>query len=318
MSLGKVVITDHGFADLHLERSILDEAGYELIEEQCKTEADVINAAAEADALLVQWAPVRAEALKALKHCRAVVRIGIGVDNVDVETARALDIPVCNVPDYCIAEVADHAVSLALAMARQLRQLDLRTRSGVWKITPDAPMPAFHASTFAVAGFGRIGRAVLDRARAFGFQLAAYDPFVPKSVIADAGVTSLGLEELFDRADVLSLHLPLNDQTRHIVNAQRLARMRPSAVIVNTSRGGLIDTIALADALSQGRPGSAGLDVYETEPLASDHPLRRRDNVLLTSHVAWYSEQSVPLLRRLATQECVRALRGEPLKNRVN
>jgi D-3-phosphoglycerate dehydrogenase len=318
MAQATVLITDHGFADVELERAIVTAAGFELAVAQCKTEADVINAASAADALLVQWAPVRADAVRSLARCKVIVRLGIGVDNVDLEATKARGIPVCNVPDYCIDEVADHAVSLALAMARQLRQIDRRTRSGQWKITPDAAMPAFRSSTFAVAGFGRIGRAVLERARGFGFRLAAYDPFVPAEVMAQSGVSRLTLDELFATADVLSLHLPLNAETRHVVSGHQLSRMKRSAVIVNTSRGGLIDTVALAEALTAGRLGGAGVDVFESEPLEADHPLRACENALLTSHVAWYSDQSVPLLRRLAAEECVRALTGQPLKNQVN
>jgi D-3-phosphoglycerate dehydrogenase len=318
MAQATVLITDHGFADVELERDIFATAGFDLKVGTCKTEADVIDAASGVDALVVQWAPVRARAIESLRHCKVIVRLGIGVDNVDLEAAKARGIPVCNVPDYCIDEVADHAVSLALAMARQLPQIDQRTRSGQWKITPDMAMPAFRSSTFAVAGYGRIGRAVLERARGFGFRLAAYDPFVPAEVMAQAGVAPLTIDELFATADVLSLHLPLNAETRHVVSRHQLARMKRSAVIVNTSRGGLIDTVALAESLASGQLGGAGLDVFESEPLEADHPLRSCKNTLLTSHVAWYSEQSVPLLRRLAAEECVRALTGQPLKNQVN
>jgi D-3-phosphoglycerate dehydrogenase len=318
MAQATVLITDHGFADVERERAIFAAAGIELAVASCKSEADVIEAASGADALLVQWAPVRARAMESLRQCKVIVRLGIGVDNIDLEAAKARGIPVCNVPDYCVDEVADHAVSLALAMARQLRQIDRRTRAGQWKITPDAAMPAFRYSTFAVAGYGRIGRAVLDRARGFGFRLAAYDPFVPAEVMAQSGVSPLDLDELFAASDVLSLHLPLNAQTRHTVGRHQLSRMKRSAVIVNTSRGGLIDTVALAEALASGQLGGAGLDVFESEPLEADHPLRSCDNALLTSHVAWYSDQSVPLLRQLAAEECVRALTGQPLKNQVN
>jgi D-3-phosphoglycerate dehydrogenase len=219
------------------------------------------------------------------------------------------------VPDYCIDEVADHTVALALAHARQLIQIDMRTRAGVWKIIPDKPMPSFSEMTFATAGYGRIARAVLDRARAFGFKLAAYDPYVaPPS----DRVAPLSLDELFLQADILSLHVPLTPETKHLVNAVRLAQMKPTAILVNTARGGLIDTTALAQALQAGTIAAAGVDVFESEPLEENHPLRKCPNVLLTSHVSWLSEQSVPKLQLLAAQEAVRALKGEPLRNQVN
>ena len=314
----KVFITDYGFTDVHQERQIIHAAGHELLTGQCKTPETIIEQAADADALLVQWAPINAGVIDQLKHCRVIVRYGIGVDNVDLAAAKARGIPVCNVPDYCIDEVADHALAMALSLARQLPQIDCRVRGGTWKITPDRSMPALSAMTFATAGFGRIARAVLARASAFGCRLAAYDPYVKPEVFAANGVTQLTLEELFAQADVLSLHLPLTSQTKYLINASTLAKLKPTAIIVNTARGGLIDIVALAEALQSGVIAGAGLDVFEPEPLPDQHPLRHCGNAILTSHVGWFSDQSVPKLQRLAAEEVVRALRGEGLKNQVN
>jgi D-3-phosphoglycerate dehydrogenase len=190
-------------------------------------------------------------------------------------------------------------------------------RSGEWKIVPPVPMPAMRNMLFATAGFGRIARAVLQRARVFGCQVAAYDPYVSDAEFSELGVCRLGLDEVFEAADIVSLHLPLVPETRQLVNRERLGKMKPHAVLINTARGGLIDTCALAEALSAGRPGFAGLDVFETEPVEPDHPLRSAPNVLLTSHTAWYSSASVKELQRLAAEEAVRCLRGEPFKNPV-
>lgn len=311
----KIVITDSGFANILPETATITGAGIELASAQCKTAEDVIRAAADADGILVQWAPITAAVIQSLSRCKVIVRYGIGVDNVDLAAARQKGIPVCNVPDYCIDEVADHTLALALALARQLVPIDARTRAGVWKIHPDKPMPSFREMTFATAGYGRIARAVLDRARGFGFRLAAYDPYAAP---AGDGVTALSLDELFRQADILSLHAPLSPEAKHLVNAERLAGMKPTAILVNTARGALVDTVALARALAAGTIAAAGLDVFEIEPLAEDHPLRKCSNVLLTSHLAWFSESSVPKLQRLAAQEAVRALRGEPLRNQVN
>lgn len=311
----KIVITDSGFGNILPETAAITGAGYELVSAQCKTAEEVIAAAADADGIIVQWAPITATVIQALSRCKVIVRYGIGVDNVDLAAAKQKGIPVCNVPDYCIDEVADHTVALALALARQLVQIDTRTRAGEWKIYPDKPMPSFREMTFATAGYGRIARAVLDRARMFGFKLAAYDPYAaPPS----DGVASFSLEELFRQADILCLHAPLSPETKHLVNAARLAQMKPTAMIINTARGGLIDTVALAEALQAGTIAAAGLDVFESEPLEKDHPLRKCPNALLTSHVAWFSESSVPKLQQLAAQEAVRALQGKPLKNQVN
>ena len=311
----KIVITDSGFANINPEAATMASAGIELVSTQCKTVDDVIRAVADADGILVQWAPITTAVIHSLSKCKVIVRYGIGVDNVDLAAARQKGIPVCNVPDYCIDEVADHTVALALAQARQLVQIDARTRGGVWKIHPDKPMPAFRDMIFATAGYGRIARAVLDRARAFGFQLAAYDPYVTPGL---DGVTSLQLDELFQKADVLSLHAPLSAETKHLVNAERLGQMKATAIVVNTARGALIDTVALSRALEQGTIAAAALDVFESEPLPQDHPLRNCSNALLTSHLAWFSESSVPKLQRLAAEEAVRGVRGEALKNQVN
>jgi D-3-phosphoglycerate dehydrogenase len=311
----KIVITDSGFGNIVPETATITDAGIELVSAQCKTAEEVISAVADADGIIVQWAPITAIVINSLSRCKVIVRYGIGVDNVDLAAARQKGIPVCNVPDYCIDEVADHTVALALAQARQLVQIDTRTRAGIWKIIPDKPMQSFSEMTFATAGYGRIARAVLDRARAFGFKAAAYDPYVaPPS----DSVELLSLNELFRQADILSLHVPLSPETKHLVNADRLAQMKPTSIVVNTARGGLIDTAALAQALQAGTIAAAGLDVFESEPLGEDHPLRKCPNALLTSHVAWFSEKSVPKLQRLAAQEAVRALRGESLRNQVN
>jgi D-3-phosphoglycerate dehydrogenase len=312
------LITDYGFSNLDQERDALSRAGIELQTAQCKTAAEVIAVAAHADALIVQWAPITAEVIAALKNCKVIVRYGIGVDNVDLKAAGERGIPVCNVPDYCIPEVADHSIALALSLARQLPQTDAAVRNKVWKITPPFAFAAFRELTFAVAGFGRIARAVLTRAAAFGFRLAAYDPFVDKQVFIDAGVRQVTKDELFEVAGLLSLHLPLTPETRHFINRESLARMRRDAIIINTARGGLIDSDALAAALKENRIAGAGLDVYEKEPLPLDHVLRSAPNTILTSHTAWFSASSVPELQQKAAEEAVRGILGQPLKNVVN
>lgn len=318
MTSFNVVITHHGFPNIEQEKRVIEAAGGTVQEVHSELPDELIAATREADALLVQHAPITAEVIGSLSNCKIIVRYGIGVDNVDLVAAKEKNIPVCNVPDYGVDEVADHAVSLALALARQLPQINRRFKSGVWKIVPDSPMPAFREMMFATAGFGRIGRAVLERAKSFKFRLAAYDPFVDAEKMAESGVTKLSLDELFSQSDILSLHLPLSPETHHLANATRLRQMKPHAILVNTARGALIDTVALAAALQENIIASAGVDVFEAEPPEGDHPLLACDNALLTSHVAWFSESSVPLLQRLAAEELVRGIRNEPLKNQVN
>lgn len=311
----KVLITDFGFPNLDPEKEVFASAGIELVTAQCKTEDEVIEAAAGCDALLVQWAPVRERVAKALPDCKLVVRYGIGVDNLDIPALKSHGKAVAYVPDYCIDEVADHALALSLALARQLPQTHDRTVSGTWKITPPTKMPAFRKMVFATMGYGRIARAILDRARPFGFTLAAYDPFVSSEAMRKDGVSSLDLDELFLKSDILSLHAPLTPETKHVVNLDRLRTMKPTSIVINTARGPLIDTAALAQALTEGLIAGAGIDVYEKEPLEDDHPLRTAPNTILTSHTAWYSEESVPELQRSGALEVVRGLTGQPLRN---
>jgi D-3-phosphoglycerate dehydrogenase len=318
MTAFRTVITDHGFPHVRQEEAILAAAGSSLVVAQAKTADAVLAAARDADALLVQWAPVDAGVIAGLTRCRVIVRYGIGYDNVDLAAAKARGIPVCNVPDYGVNEVAEHAVALAVTLARQLPAIDARLRAGTWKITPDRPMPALGESVFATAGFGRIARHAHAVMRGFGGRRIAYDPYVTAEAMAREGVEKVELDALFAQADLLSLHLPLTPETKHFISAARLATMKRTAIIVNTARGPLIDTVALAAALQAGTVAGAGLDVFEQEPLPADHPLRAAPNALLTSHVAWYSESSIPRLQRLAAEEAARALRGESLKNQVN
>lgn len=313
----KVVITDYGFASLDSERSVIESAGGELMTFQCRSEAEVVEAASDADAILVQWAPITASVINRLLRCKVIVRYGIGVDNVDLNAARQRGITVCNVPDYCIDEVADHTLALALALIRQIPATSGALRNGVWNPVPPLSMPATRQMTFATVGYGRTARAVLDRARSFKFNLVTYDPYLSgrSNIPEDVEVTDI--ETVLTTADVISLHVPLNRETAHMIDASALAKMKSGALLINTARGGLIDTVALAQALQAGRIGGAGLDVFEIEPLPSDHPLLACDNVILTPHIAWYSRLSVETLQRMAAEEAVRALAGEEVRSKI-
>jgi len=313
-----VIITDHSFPGTATERELIEAAGGILEVASCRSEEDVIGACGGADLFLVQWAPITERVLRGCPRCRTVIRYGIGVNNVDLAAATRLGVAVANVPDYCIDEVADHTLALALALGRQLPATEKRLRAGGWAITPPSPMPAFRDMNFVAIGLGRIGRSVLLRARVFGFRLAAHDPVAPEGAFRDAGARRLPLDEAFAEADVLSLHLPLGPDTRHLVSCHRLRSMKRTAVLINTSRGALVDTVGLAAALTEGRLAGAGLDVFEDEPIPPGHPLLGCPGTILTSHTAWFSETSVVRLQRMAAEEAVRALRGEPLRNRVN
>lgn len=319
MKQGKVFITDYGFANLEQEKRILGDAGYHVEANQCKTAEEVARNACDADALLVQWAPLSADVIRQLKKCKIIVRYGIGTDNVDLQAAKEKGIPVCNIPDYCVDEVADHTLAMTLALGRQLKDTESQIRHGIWEIMPPKPLPPFREMIFATAGFGRIAREVLKRAKVFNFVTASYDPYISKEeMYSVGGVKKLDKESLFRDSDILSLHLPLKQDTFHFINKEQLKNMKKDAILINTSRGELVDTLALAEALQQDQIGAAGLDVFEKEPLQNDHPIRKCKHIILTSHCAWYSQKSGEVLQRMAAQEVLRGLKGMPLTNRVN
>ncbi len=313
----KVVVTDCNFTSFAEEQQMCERAGHELTIYQCKTVDEVIEQAADADALFVQYAPITEAVFARLQNCKVIVRYGIGVDSIDLAAAKQHGVAICNVPDYGIDEVADHAAALALTQARQIPYFDRAIRQGEWPAATPTPMLSFSDMTFAALGAGRIGRATLARMQAFGFNCAAYDPFVSAEDLAAINVQKLSLNEVFAEADILSLHLPLIEQTQHLVNAERLKAMKSNAILINTSRGGLIDTHALADALQRGEIAHAGIDVFEAEPMEADHPLRECWNAALTPHMAYYSAASIVRLQRYAAEEVERALKGEALRCQV-
>jgi D-3-phosphoglycerate dehydrogenase len=313
----RVVVTDYGFPNVALEQRIAESAGAEFEAFQCKTEQQVMAAAKNADAVLVQFAPITRAVIEGLTRCKVIVRYGVGIDNIDIEAARNRGIIVCNIPDYCIDEVADHTFALAMALTRQISSIDANVRRNAWSNTPPRPMLASRQMTFVTLGFGRIARAVLARAAACKFNVATCDPYLTADTDTPIGIQNLSLDQALATADVLSLHVPLTEATRHIIGTRTLSLLKPTSLLVNTARGGLVDGIALADALDKGQLAGAGLDVFEQEPLPTHHPLRNCANVLLTSHVAWYSELSGLELQKMAAEEAIRALRNQPLQSRI-
>jgi D-3-phosphoglycerate dehydrogenase len=313
-------VTDYTFDSLDIERAILEPLGCQIVGPAVKTEPDSLLAlVADADCVLTQFAPVDARVIAAMGRARAVVRYGIGVDNVDLEAARARSIPVCNVPDYCIDEVADHTLGLILALTRQLIAHRDRVRSGRWG--SGAPLQSMHAlknRTVGIIGFGRIGRAVADRLRAFRCPTLVFDPFVPGGEIEAKGCVPSTLEEVLRTADVITLHCPSNSRTRRMIDRGALAQVKPGSLLINVARGDLVDTPALIDALTTGRLAGAGLDVCDPEPIDPESPLLRMDHVILTPHVASASVPAVAALRTRAAETAAKAIRGERLPNVVN
>jgi D-3-phosphoglycerate dehydrogenase / 2-oxoglutarate reductase len=307
-----IAVTDHVFPDLETERSLAGAAGHELrYTGNAKTPAEVIAATAGADAVLNCYAPMPAEVIERLDGCVIIARYGIGVDTIDLPVATAHGILVTNVPDYCIDEVSDHALALILALARGVAPLDRAIREGRWELSASKPLHRIRGRTLGLVGFGRIARRLGEKAMALGFQVIASDPFVSEESMAQAGVGSSGLEALLERSDVVSVHAPLTEATFHMIGAEQLARMKDGAILVNTSRGPLIDTVALREAVATERLGGVGLDVLESEPLDPDDVLAGRSDVVITPHAAFSSVESIAELQRKAMEQVVSALAGE-------
>lgn len=279
------------------------------------SEGELLALCEDAAVILAGAAPrFTSRVIEQLASCRAIVRYGVGVDSVDLEAARGRGIRVANVPDYCAEEVSDHALALALALVRKLKTGDGLVREGQWAMTSLRPMYSFRDLTFGVLGLGRIGRTLARKARGVGFKVLGHDPAVSPDQALRWSVRHVAEGTLLEESDVLSLHVPLLPATRHFINADRIQRMKPGAVLINTARGGLVDEAALADALQSGRLSGAGLDVLEEEPPLTGSPLLQAPNLLLSPHSGWYSESSEIRLRQLASAEAARVLSGRSLR----
>lgn len=316
----KAVITDYSFDQIDVEKDVLEPQGYTL--EALKSGKDPVALAAlvkDADAVMVQFAPVNAEIIGAMQKARVIVRYGIGVDNVDLKAAAAKGIPVCNVPDYCIDEVADHTLALILAATRQIVPCDNVIKSGQWKLP--VPLSALHGlkdMTVGLVAFGRIAREVAARLKPFKCRILVFDPVVPASVVQDAGCVAATLDEVIAQSDLLSLHCPSTEKTKYMINSQSIAKMKKGAILVNASRGTLVDTPAMVAALQSGQLSAAAMDVTDPEPINPDNPLLKLSNVVITPHDASATPQSVKRLRTDVARIAAMALRGEKLPNVVN
>jgi len=309
----KVVITDCALGPITIEKRLLEEIGARVVQGDCHTEAEVVRLGRDADALIVHWAPVTAAVIANLDRCRVVSRYGIGVDTIDISAAAAHGIAVANVPDYCVEEVATHTLALLLAVHRQVVVGDRSVRGGDWRRpTLGTPMARLSQMTIGLVGWGRIARRVAVGARALGMRVLAYDPYQA----AEAHLVPL--PQLLAEADIVSLHCPLTTQNSGLIGEPELRRMKPTAILINTARGELMDEAALASALKAGRLAGAALDVYSVEPPPPAHPLLEAPNLLLTPHLAWYSDAALPDLQRGAAQNVVDYLMTGQCGNTVN
>jgi D-3-phosphoglycerate dehydrogenase len=308
-----VLVTDSGWPSHEVESEVLAPLGAEVVRSPGRDEETLLRHVAGADALLVGTAKIGPALLDAAPQLRIVARYGIGLDNVDVEEATRRGVVVTNAPGFCREEVAEHVLALLLCLARGVHLYDRAVRAGDWTRAGARSVRRVAGQTLGVVGFGAIGRTVAERAAGIGMHVIAHDP-----VVDVTGAEPVTLEELARRADVVTLHTPLTDETRGLVNERFLAAMKPTAFLINTARGALVDQEAVQAALAEGRIAGAGLDTFVPEPLPAGHPLLECERALLTPHVAFYSEESVHEVRVRAAQAVAEALAGERPAETVN
>lgn len=317
--MGTVVVTDHIFSDVARERAFAASIGAQFRVAQCVTEEETVAAVRGANIVFVNFAPITATVLDTLAPGAVVIRYGVGWDNVDLAAANSRGIAVCNVPDYGTTTVADHAVSLIFALLRKLQRFHRAISRGEWpKPVTEAPILEFSQTTIGLFGTGKIGLAVASRLQAFGFSLIAYDPFADPQQLRELNIEPVELESLWKRSHLVTLHAPATPTTIRAVNAASIALMQPGSYLVNTARGALVDLDAVVKGLESGQLAGVGLDVFEPEPLPTDHPILMHENAILTPHAAFYSESSMENLQRFAVDEAQRAFLGKELRCRVN
>ena len=311
----RIVITDCDHPTVEIEKEILSEINPEFILAQCNTEDEVIEVAKDADGIINQYAPMNRRVIESLKRCKVIARYGVGVDNIDVEAATEHKIIVANVPDYCIDEVSTHALALILACARGITLLDRKRREKRWDFTLAKPLFRTQGKILGLFGLGKIARAVAQKASGFDFRIIAYDPYVSK---VDGRIKLVELSQLLSDSDFISIHVPLTAETRHSFGENELKKMKKTAYLINTSRGPIVDEKALYQALKNRWIAGAALDVMEKEPPDWNSSLLQLDNLIITPHISFYSEESYVELKTKVAQAVLSVLKGELPRAIVN
>lgn len=306
-----IAIADSPFPSLDPARAALARLDPELRMASSSSPADILAVARDADAVLVTYARLDGDLIGALARCRVIGRFGLGVDNIDLAAARGRSITVTYVPDYCIHEVSDHAMTLLLALVRKIPFSNALVQGGRWEMPAVVPIRRLAGRTLGLVGFGNIPRALAPKARAFGLKVVSHDPHVPAEAMQAAGVQGVGFDQLLAISDFISVHAPLLPETRGLLGTAAFARMKRGALLVNTARGPLIDESALIDALDSGQLAGAALDVVAVEPPANDSKLLGRPNLILTPHTAFYSVEALEELQTKCASDVARVLSGE-------
>jgi D-3-phosphoglycerate dehydrogenase len=316
----KVVITDHRFPNVEQERRAVEGAGGELVVAQITDEDQLAELCRDADGILTVRAPITRRVIEAMQHCHIIVRYGIGIDSVDIAAATERGIMVANVPDYCVDEVSDQALTFLLMLSRQMIPAMSLAREEQWSISKMPNLHRLRGQTCGLAGCGKIGSLLAGKAAALGMRILIYDPYLSESRSREMGAELVSLDALLAHADFISLHMPLNEQTHHLFGEAIFAKMKSTACIINTARGGLIDEAALLAALDSGKIFGAGLDVMESETsfAPTGRALVNHPKVIVTPHTAWLSDEARRTLQARAVEQVVACLKGEMPYGLVN
>lgn len=316
----KIVITDHRFPNVAAEQRAVESAGGTLVVGQVTDERSLIELCSHADGILTARAQITKRVIEAMACCKIIVRYGIGVDTIDIEAATSRGIAVANVPDYCVDEVSDHALALLLALNRQVRQGAALAQKDRWSTSDMPPLRRLRGQTFGLFGAGKIGLLLAFKVKALGMRVLACDPFLSEAVARSAGIERASFDDMLAAADVISLHAPLTSQTAHMFGASSFHSMKNSAFIINTARGGLIDEVALLDALDHGEIFGAALDVLESETAVT--PVRvaivNHPRIIVTPHIAWLSEEARCALQEKAIAQVLDCLQGNESYGMIN
>lgn len=320
----KVYITDYDYDDIDVEKSILEPIGAEVIGLQCKTGVGLGDLAKDADVIMARYAKITRETLGKLEKCKGICRYGIGVDTVDVQAVYDYGMILTNIPDFCIEEVAEHTIAMTLSLLRRIPIYDIKTKEGSWKWQDSlVPIKNYRSTTWGIIGFGKIAQNIVRKLIGFGFNIISYDPYVSETYMSSYGVTKVDINTLVKTSDVVNVMCPYTKETHHIIDEEKLRMMKKEAVVVNCSRGKLVDNNALYYALKNNYIASAALDDTEDEPSKnpswkpSDNPLFSLDNCIITPHCAFYSESSMYNNRKLTAYNARAILLGERLINIV-
>ena len=307
--MSKIIITDCDHKDITIEKNVFEQAGvaYEL--KQVKTEQAVIDNCQDATVLCIQYAQISERVIESLPNLKLVVRYGIGYDTININAAKKHGVQACNIPDYSTNEVADHAVALTMTLARKVYLTNERIREGVWNFIETKPLKRLAETTVGVIGFGNIGQSYAHRMNAFGCKILAYDT---RSINPPGYVSMVSLEEVLIQSDIISIHSP-GGADKYLISTDELKKMKNTAMLINVSRGGIVDEEALDQALSNKTIAGAGFDVAKIEPMPKEHPLLKHKNFIISPHLAWYSEESEQELKHKVASEAVRFIKGEKL-----